>query len=361
MTDAGQRVQVDCEPLMDGNLPSDLRPASTSCGLDFWQSAAALIWLSRTLDAQPVLITVKDDSRMAALCCLLRRLPFGGVLASAYPYTALVGDPELFWQNGDGIASALREKRVVRLEMPFTGEYTPQFPSFEGKSARFGEARALAAVRHVLDLTEAEGNAGWLEGQLAPNTRWAIRKAERTGSRIRLATPGDLDVVQAIYAATMRTKSAPVNYGPERFRGMLEGLSAAGTARIYIGELDNHPAGLAAVLDGAASRHLIQLAVLPAGQAARLGDLLVATAIRDAITRGQRHFDFMASNPHDTGLVAYKAKWATRAEPIRYAVLRVNPFMDFAIDFGRWMNIQRGKLATYARHVPVERTRPQSP
>jgi GNAT superfamily N-acetyltransferase len=269
----------------------------------------------------------------------------------------VTGDAELFWQSGDAIAAILREHRVVRLEMPFTGEHALQFSSLSGPSVRFRQAQALDAVRHVIDLAPAVGDAGWLSGQLAPNTRWAIRKAERSG-HVRLAAPADLDAVQAIYAATMRAKGAPVNYGPERFRGMLEELSGAGSARIYVGEVDGRPAGMAAVLDARASRHLLQLAVLPAAQGTRLGDLLVATVIREAISKGQRYFDFMASSPQDTGLLAYKAKWATYPEAIRYAVLKVNPLMDLAVDAGRWLNAQRGRVAAYLQSPPADEPPP---
>lgn len=347
MADVGQRIQVDCQPLSGMGVPADLQPPAGSCGLDFWQSAPAILWLGRFLHAEPALITIQDGARRAGLCCLLRRLPFGAVLASAYPYAAVTGDEGLFWQNGAAVAAALRAKWVLRLELPFSGEFAVQLTPSGNASTAFKPAPALNAVRHVLDLRPAAGKPNWLENQLAPNTRWAIRKSERVGAKIRLAAPGDLDAVQAIYAATMRSKHAPVNYGPERFRGMLEDLSEAGLARIYLGEVDGRPAGLAGVLDGKASRHLIQLAVLPTGQAARLGDLLVATAIRDAIVQGQSYFDFMASNPRDAGLVAYKAKWATQAEAIEYAVLRVNPLLDYVIDLGRWLRVQRAKLGAY--------------
>jgi hypothetical protein len=276
-------------------------------------------------------------------------LPFGFVLASAYPYAAVAGDVDLFWRHGEDVISALRGKRVVRLEMPFTGEYTAQLPPFEAGSAFFKPAPRLDAVRHVLDLGPAGRNTGWLSGQLAPNTRWAIRKAERLG-RVRLATPADLACVHAIYAATMRAKGAPVNYGPERFKGMLEGLFSSGVARIYLGEVAGEPAGLAAVVDAGVSRHLVQLAVLPAMQSTRLSELLVNTAILDAISAGQRFFDFMSSSPRDVGLVAFKAKWATREESIRYIVLRANPFVDFAVDLGRWANVWRARSALRRQH-----------
>src|SRR5579863_9437033 len=115
MVDVGQRIQVDCQPLSGMGMPTDLQPPAGSCGLDFWQSAPAILWLGRFLHAEPALITIQDGARRAGLCCLLRRLPFGAVLASAYPYAAVTGDEGLFWQNGAAVAAALRAKRVLRL------------------------------------------------------------------------------------------------------------------------------------------------------------------------------------------------------------------------------------------------------
>ncbi|HEY3644244.1 MAG TPA: GNAT family N-acetyltransferase [Gammaproteobacteria bacterium] len=344
MTDA-KRIQAECGPLADAAVPAQAMPESGSCGLDLWQSPTALRWLGDYLHAQPALIQVRDGARQASLCCLLRRLPLGKALASAYPYAAIVGDAGLFWENGTAVAAALRAQGVVRLEMPFSGEYAHQADAIGG---RFQRRARLDAIRHVLDLAPAGRDPAWLAGQLAPNTRWAVRKAERMGGRIRPAVPADLDALQAIYAAAMRFKGAPVNYGPERFRGMLEQLSAAHAARIYLGEIAGRPAGLAAVLDAGMSRHLLQLAVLPEAQSSRLSDLLVNTAILDCIAHGQRYFDFMASSPQDTGLVAFKAKWAGRAEPIRYAALTSDPLFDLAIDLGRWWNIRRARSAVRA-------------
>jgi hypothetical protein len=359
MTDA-TRVHAECEPLSDFLVPPDVRHGAGSCGIDFWQSPAALRWLGAFLDARPALITVRAGTRMAACCCLLRRLPFGFVLASAYPYAAVAGDVELFWRHGEAIVSALRGKRVVRLEMPFTGEYAAQLQPFAAGPRCFRTVPGLDAVRHVLDLGPSARNPDWLAGQLAPNTRWAIRKAERMGGSVRLATSDDLEVVQAIYAAAMHAKGAPVNYGPERFQGMLEELSTAGSSCVYLGAVNGKPAGMAAVLDAGLSRHLLQLAVIPGMQSTRLSELLVSTAIGEAISAGRHFFDFMASSPEDTGLIAFKAKWATREEAIRYAVLRVNPWLDLAVDFGRWFNARRARIAARKDDAPPEMSEPGS-
>lgn len=266
----------------------------------------------------------------------------------------IVGDVSLFWENGSAVATTLRKHRVVRLEIPFTGEYARQLSLLRESDDCFRLMPHLDAVRHVLDMEPAHGDPGWLICQLAPNTRWAIRKAERLGCKVRQATIDDLDLVQSLYIRTMQAKGAPVNYGLERFRGMLEELTRRGHAKVYIGQIGGLPAGMAAVVDATVSRHFIQLAVPPKAHASRISELLVTTAIQESLGEGKRYFDFMASNPRDAGLMAYKAKWATHTEPIRYAVLRVQPLLDFTVDIGRWINIQLSKAPAYIRRMSVD-------
>lgn len=347
MTGATLRAQVRCELLTDGVFCE--LPAPSSCGLDFWQSPAALNWLARFLDARPAVIRVTADSRSAALCCLLRRLPFNNFLASAYPYGMIGGDVDLFWQSGPEIVSVLRKQRVVRLEIPFTGEYACQLPQPDMNVKHVKLLDRLDAVRHVIDLEPARCDQEWLMRQLAHNTRKAIRKAGRSGCSVRQAVANDLGVVQSLYATSMRAKGAPVNYPAERFRGMIGELSSTGRAKVYLGQIGSRPAGVAAVVDGATSRHFIQLAVPPEMQWSCLSDLLVSAVIREAVVEGKRYFDFMASAMKDTGLIAYKAKWITKEEPIRYAGFQVIPLLGWGIDAVRWINARWDVSRFYMR------------
>jgi len=315
-------------------------PAPSSCGLDFWHSEAGLSFAATFLHAQGASLQVSDGARSATLCCLLRRLPGGLLLASAYPYASIVGDAALFWSAGKTIRAALARRGVVRLEMPFSGEYLAQLPAPLPRAARAHVSASMSAVRHVLDFS-ASGQD--LEKGFHPNIRWAIRKAERSGCRVRSAAPSDVETIQNLYAATMRAKGAPVNYGPERWSAMLNELAPRGLANIVIGEVDGQPAGIAACVDAALSRHFIQLAVPPQFQASRLGELLVATVLRGARDAGKRFFDFMASPRGDTGLIAFKAKWGAREEAIPHVVLPGLPLLSPLVDLGRWGNRVRAR------------------
>jgi hypothetical protein len=315
-------------------------PPPSSCGLDFWQSDEASDWVCGYLDARPASLQVVAGGRSASLRLLLRRLPLGMRLATAYPYGCIEGDVDTFWRATAEIGRALRNSWVAALEIPFSGEYAHQFD--HASRVDHHGAPKLDAVRHVLDLRSRE--ASTLEQGFHPNIRWSLRKASRNGCSVRRAVATDIDVLQSLYVRTMRTKRAPVNYGPQRFGGIVNVLQPSGTGCVYVGEIDGEPRGMAAVVDGRHSRHLVQLAVPPESHATRIGELLTATAITDAVRLGRHFFDFMASSSNDAGLIAYKAKWGAVAEPIRYSVLPGVAGMPHLVRAGRWLNKAGARL-----------------
>lgn len=325
---------VTCESWQAGAAPT---PPASSLGLDLWQSPAALDWMCAYLHARPCLLGVRDGDEEARMVLLMRRLSAGLSLASAYPYGWIDGDSGLFWRSRGAIRRALRRHGVVRVEIALSGEGL-QLAAGEANSIR----PSLDAVRHVLDLDSLDAVA--MERSFDPNIRWAARKAVRNGVIVQAATAADVDTVQALYATTMQAKHAPVNYGRQRWQGLLSQLAPHGGGHIYLARIDEQPVGMAAVADGALSRHLLQLAVPPEHQSTRTGELLVITAIRDALESGKRHFDFMASRADDAGLIAFKAKWGARAEPIRHVVLPVMPIVAPMIDAARWLNRKGARL-----------------
>lgn len=326
---------VTCEAWQAGTVPV---PTASSLGLDVWQSSAALDWMSAYLHARPYLLRICDDASEARVLLLLRRLSVGLTLASAYPYGWIDGDTSLFWRASGAIGPVLRRHGVVRLEIAMSGEGLDQLSATAADSV----CPSLDAVRHVLCLGGMDPST--MDQAFDPNIRWAVRKAVRNGVTVRAATIADVDVVQEIYARTMQAKGAPVNYGPERWQGLLSKLEPRGNGHIYLAYIGEQPVGMAAVASGSLSRHLLQLAVPSEHQSTRTGELLVMTAIRDALEFGNQYFDFMASYADDAGLIAFKAKWGTRAEPIRHVVLTAMPLLAPMIDAARWINRTGARL-----------------
>ncbi len=315
-----------------------------SCGFDFWHSTPALEWINSYLSARPMQIQVTEENKKkATLFCLLRQLPCGLFLASAYPYGYIEGDVELFWQAVNQISQELRKHRVIRLEIALTGKYIKQLENYQQHS-RIMVPPWLEAIRHVLNIKPAIQDPLWLEQTFGSKIRWAMRKAERSGGTVRQAQPAESTVIQRIYRKVMEAKGAPVNYGQERFQGIIEDLSPLGHGKIHVGYIDGEPAGFTATVQGQDSYHLVQVAVLPEKQSSRLSELLIGTTIKEAVNEKIKYFDFMASNKNDKGLIAFKAKWKSTPEKIYHAIIPSLPLIHYTIDLGRWLNKQKWKL-----------------
>lgn len=311
-----------------GNISGSQHIAPSSLGLDFWESAEGRQWTCSYFDAEPAVLQVEDAGQRVTLPFLLRHLPGGLKLASVYPYCGPDGVSEALWNNIPAVSTALRSNGILRLEIPCVGDDLHHVRP----CADNWRLPALDAVRQVIDLP-ADGR---IEELLHPNIRWASRKASRVGVAVREARPDDASAMQAIYAETMRAKQAPVNYGVTRWTGLLETLVPSGMAKACIAELDGCPIGMAACVDGAASRHLVQLAVLPNQQPTRAGEALVLSLLADASRKRLSFFDFMASSAGDHGLIAFKSKWGGKTESIRHLAIPGVPLLHRLVDLGRW-------------------------
>ena len=314
-----------------------------SCGLDFWQSPPAIDWINQYLVSQSAYIEVTDNCNKASLLCFIRPLPGGFFLASAYPYGCIDGDINLFWKAENHIAYALRKHRILRLEISFTGEFINQIATIPNSSKIIIPSK-LEAVRHVLDLRPAISDPQWADKPFDSKIRWAMRKAVRSGATVEIAKSTDSAIIQNLYEETMRAKGAPVNYGEERFKGIITDLLPRGMGNIFIGYINQVPAGFAAIVQGQKSCHLIQIAVTPENQSARISELLIGTVINNAISKNITYFDFMASPKTDKGLIAFKAKWKGKSETIYHAILPVFPFFHKIIDLGRAIHKMKGRL-----------------
>lgn len=307
------------------------KPVPSSCGLDVWQYDIGFRWTCRYMRGHSAHLHIVQGSKEARLRLLLRKTPVGIHLASSYPYGCIEGDVDLFWANAKEISNTLAKSRIACLEVPFSGEYAVQVSN----EIEF-RALNLDAVRHLLNLSEYDTSN--IEHKFHPNIRWALRKAARNGCRVRRATLEDVDQLQSLYLRTMRSKRAPVNYGRERFHGIVDDLEQVGKGCVYLGEIGGVACGMAAVVDGKISRHLIQLAVPPDYHKSRIGELLVATAIKEAVHIDLQFFDFMASAASDKGLIAFKGKWGGVQQPIQYSIIPGMAGTNYLVRLARWMN-----------------------
>src|SRR5579885_2219253 len=273
--------------IVDGAaLGAPTRALAGSCGLDFWLSADGCRWLEAVLHARAFTLRVSDGARSAELLLLRRRLLPGIDLASGHPYSAICGDAPLFWERIGEVRRACRAAGISRIELPFSGEETAASLVPSARAFVPAPGREVApAVRHVIAL-HAFPSTQALEAAYPANLRWALRKAAKSGAAVRGVGAESATQAQQLYAQTMRAKGAPVNYGVERFELIAGPLAAAGAGALYVGTVNGEPAGMAAAIDSAQARHLVQLAVPERFQSSRLGDLLAATAINAAHAAG---------------------------------------------------------------------------
>lgn len=330
---------VNCELKLRKWPPTEGTPGS--CGLDFWWSTASVRWVATYLNAVPATLALSDGIRRLSIRLYVRRLPLGLKLASTYPYGELEGDVSLLTPQGArAISKTLRYHRIIRAEIGLTDETWAR--AISDVQAWTPSQLDSGLTRHVLGLNgevlSGQEPLGWLNRKL----RWAINRARRDGCQVRLATSGDAETVQRIYAETMRAKGAAINYGVDRFRGILQELMPLGRGKILMGYLQGVPVGMAAFVDGRASRHLLQLAVVPEAQSSRLSDLLIYECVQDAMASGKKYFDFMASHDYDKGLMEFKEKWGSVGEQIHTLVLPGLPGLGRVLNLARIANNRWG-------------------
>ncbi len=314
------------------SLSRGIEPPPGKDGLDFWLSAAAKPWIEGTLKATGLTVSIERGTAKAALIVYLRRLVPGLTLASGYPYSTILGDVALFWEQFARLRRVLRQKGVSRMELALSPVEMQR--CLTADSDRWIAAHyldSLQATRQIMDLG-AFSSLDQLQSCYPSKLRWAIRKANKSGARVAPAEPDCIARLQQLYKDTMREKGAPAYYGAQRLHILAGDLAPAGRGAIFAGFINGEPAGMAAAIDSEITRHLIQVAVPRAYRNYRLSDLLVSNAIQDAFQKGKRYFDFMSTARGDAGLVQFKEKWGAASENTVHAVVALKPFASRLID-----------------------------
>jgi CelD/BcsL family acetyltransferase involved in cellulose biosynthesis len=187
-----------------------------------------------------------------------------------------------------------------------------------------GVQRGEVSWSHVLPLDRAESD---VFAALHPNqVRRNIRRAQRAGVTVREGH-AEADVTEVFYRLHTRTRHRlgvpvqPLRY----FRLLWRRLLEPGLGTVLIAELGGVPvaAGVFLAFGGTCiykygasdERHLD----------ARPNHLLFWEAIRWAMARGCRTFDFGRTDIADTGLREFKSRWGTVERECAYSVLADRP------------------------------------
>ena len=139
---------------------------------------------------------------------------------------------------------------------------------------------------------------------------WAVRRAERAGVRVRVATSADVDGWYRLYLETVRFHMIPAR--SKRFFEVLLDASGA-NAELLVAEhhrTGSRPVMIAGALMVAGTTTVAYAfnGVDRSALGLRPNDLLQWTAIHRAIDRGARRYD-MGEVPGVGGLADFKRKW----------------------------------------------------
>jgi hypothetical protein len=304
---------------------ADLRIVEIDPGSDRWRA-----WVARRPDAlvyhHPAWIDVLRETYDYAPACLGCEDPAGvlrGVLPllathgmvtgrrlSSLPHTPVAGPladtPAI---AGELVRGALQRVRVsgVRLQLKAA---TPTL-------AVDGLARARWDDTYVLELPEHAEDLRFGSGRNHARIRWAARKADKHGVRVRMAeTEEELRAWYRLYLETMRSHSVPPR--PLRlFSAMWRVLRPLGMMRLALAEMAS----------GGAREILAGSLILTSGHTAayafngrrrdqlglRPNDVIQWTVIPELCAGGVRSYDMGEVTTGQAGLADFKSKWG--AEP----------------------------------------------
>lgn len=177
-----------------------------------------------------------------------------------------------------------------------------------------------SGTRYVLPLPE-EGEVRFGNSRNHGRIRWAVRRAERSGVRVREAGDvSDLRSWHRLYLETMRDHVVPPL--PFRFfRAAWETLRPSGLMRLLLAErtgargTSSMVAGSVFLVLGATTvyayngRRRADLHVRP-------NDVIQWHAIHDAAAAGMRVYDFGEVSADQDGLAEFKRKWGAHPMPL---------------------------------------------
>jgi CelD/BcsL family acetyltransferase involved in cellulose biosynthesis len=152
--------------------------------------------------------------------------------------------------------------------------------------------------------------------------RWAIRKAEREGVKVRRAeVPADLThVFFALHAETRRGHGIPVQ--PRRFFELLwTRIVEPGLGYVLLAEVDGRTIAGAVFLAWNGTVVYKYSAARREDARYRPTNLILWTAIRDACEQHEHTFDFGRTETGNEGLRAFKRGWGTEERPLVYTAI----------------------------------------
>lgn len=169
--------------------------------------------------------------------------------------------------------------------------------------------------------TSLAGSAEELFGRLAPTVRRNLRAGERRGVRVEART--DLAAVRELHRLHVRLRkrkyrllAQPLGF----FERIWDAFAPSGGAVTFLATVDGEPVAGALTLVWGDTLYYKFGASAPERLAHRPNEAIHWAALRWAMARGLRRFDWGVSDLDQPGLVGYKRRWAS--EERRVVTLR---------------------------------------
>jgi hypothetical protein len=224
---------------------------------------------------------------------------------SLVPYGGFIGKKEYISTFLKFITKDIRKYKIDRLEIidPEVGQPS-EISGFSGNES----------YRHILNLENKTEEDLWKNYK--PNLRRTIGEALDAKLSIeKIRDSKEVELFYNLYLESIRRQRGMVRYPLGLFRGIFsliqqgkgdlffakhEGITTAGIVIIYSEDIAHYFYG------GSLTKYLNL----------RPNDLLFHTAIKEAMRRGKKQFDFMGSAKNMTGLIQFKEKWGTQRKSL---------------------------------------------
>jgi len=307
--------------------------ASRHTDLIFYQSVWSRV-LKEGLGGQPLYFYLKDGGEIVAgLPGVLLSFKIFKVLYASIPYGHLIGEKFHYSAFLQLLEKEFRRKGIdqVRLtESPFSDSYSPEY------------FKPISAKCTLLDLRGHDKEKIW-EGY-KKNIRRDVRKAQRSGITIRVEdSKEDIRIFYKLYLTSMERNRAMAKYPLRWFKAVYEEMVEKGLGAFLFAELNGTPIVGVVLIFSSSSTHYFHngskyefLKFCP-------NELLIHSALEEAIEKGHRFFDFMGSDPNDAPLLRFKEKWGGQSMDVNTYVKDYHPFRSKMWELGkRWAGSKWG-------------------
>jgi serine/alanine adding enzyme len=307
--------------------------ASRHTDLIFYQSIWSRV-LKEGLGGQPLYFYLKDGEEIVAgLPGVLLSFKIFKVLYASIPYGHLIGRKSYYSVFLQLLEKEFGTKGIdqVRLtESPFSDSYSPE--SF----------KPIPAKCTLLDLRGYDKEKIW-EGY-KKNIRRDIRKAQKSGVTVRRGDSREaVPLFYKLYLASMERNRAMAKYPLRWFEAVYEEMVESGLGAFLFAELEHEVIAGAVFIKSSTSTHYFHngskyefLKFCP-------NELLIHSALEEAMVMGHPFFDFMGSDPNDASLIRFKEKWGGQSRDLNTYVKDYHPFRCRIWEWGkRWAGSRLG-------------------